>query len=368
MKALRRLCALLVLAAGVACGRAPQDKAKPKPARRAEAGRTLGLGGPDAEETLLRLTDPETITELNLWGRLSLSPAAWRRVGECTGVASLSLAGEAQVGPPGFLELDDEVVRAISHLKGLEELVLKNVRGDLRRLLGSLGRPEKLRSLKIINAWSRVAGLEFNRLHLDGLMNLRLDAVTLDYTVIRSLRGLPQLRSADLSNSSYPDGALDGLRDHPTLNSLMIAHGQSIVGLEDVEAIATCPRLESLILAGTRVVPEALFALRNCRKLRYLWIGRTKLTRALAADLAGHLSLETLGISDAGIEEGALDVLARFEHLRDVTVGSLRVPDWAALAKIRSLETVAVDGDNAPRAMRRFRRARPDVSIVAFGG
>lgn len=114
------------------------------------------------------------------------------------------------------------------------------------------------------------------------LENLRLKETAVTDQGLRELANLPSLELLDLQQTKITDQGIALLAKLP-LESLYLK-GTAITD-QGLQALAGSTRLESLTLMDTAVTEQGIHHLRNCQKLRWIDLTRTKVTSAIWDEL-----------------------------------------------------------------------------------
>jgi internalin A len=261
---------------------------------------------------------------------------------------------------------DDEVLRAASRFRWLEELIveftsvtdagaenlrlLKNLRSlDLGsntitgRPLRHIGEMSEMRELKLKMRRSLVPlrsdDMSFLK-RLTKLDSLKLLDTGLTDTWLVYVEDVKSLRTLELDDMTITTESLHHLRGLTNLTALSL-HWARVTSLEPLRALT---KMTHLSLAYTPVADSALPFLQRLPLLSVLDLRRTNITDAGMVTLSGLSSLRELDLSQTKVTDAGLTHLAGSKSLRSVVVRETEVTDAgiAEFSKANALIAVTV--------------------------
>lgn len=112
---------------------------------------------------------------------------------------------------------------------------------------------------------------------------------------------------------------------------------------DDAEALPKIPHLEEVDLFGSRVTPRCISSLGQIRNLRYLSIGRTKVSTADLARLRHLRSLNELNLTGPNFSERhVVDNLKKLRSLKTLQVVGCNDEQLAKIAELSQLEKLRI--------------------------
>jgi hypothetical protein len=213
------------------------------------------------------------------------------------------------------------------------------------------------------------------------------DAAMAKLAGARRLRRLLVVGANDLT-----DAGLASLADLPALEYLEIHNAPRItdLGLENLGPLLAS--LETLSIQAS-ITDEGMACLRNCRKLKTLALGETRVSDAGLAHLSRLESLETLSMGATGVTDDGLAALRGLKNLKSLSLRSTKVhgPGLAHLEGLVALERLSLartslldegletiarmkalkwltlwESQVSPEAIDRLQAARPTLKIDKF--
>jgi internalin A len=239
------------------------------------------------------------------------------------------------------VEIDDDQLRHVSHVTGLEEI---NLNGT--NILGTgLKYFVKLKSLK---------GLSLNNTHVGD-------------NELAYLSDLPSLKYINLLSTPTGDEGMEHVGKIKSLTGLTLSQGVGNEGLrhlkgltllrwlsvrnqcitdEGLSYLAGLTKMETLYLRNTQISDEGLVYLRKMNQLKSLYLSGTRVTEKGLAHLNGLKNLEHLTLPFAVTDVG-LEYASQLDSLKSLDINGDSITDkgLAKLTEMKSLDGVSVGGE-----------------------
>ncbi|UCC99590.1 MAG: redoxin domain-containing protein, partial [Phycisphaerales bacterium] len=241
------------------------------------------------------------------------------------------------------VEIDDEQLKHISHLTGLQELYMRDA-GILGTGLKYLAKLKSLKRLRVDN--THVGDNELAHLSdLPGLESLNLWLTpTTDAGMVHVGR-ITSLRSLVLGRGVSDEG-LARLKGLTSLRYLLT--GSQAITDEGLRHLADMAEMESLDLRDTQITDAGLAHLKQMKKLKNLILYSTRVTEKGLLHVSAFGNLQNLSLS-FDVADAGLMHLSKLTLLKRVGIDGdlITSKGLAALSEMKSLEEVSVSrGDN----------------------
>jgi hypothetical protein len=242
-----------------------------------------------------------------------------------------------EVGLNGFINNGDKnrfavVGPYLTKLWSLRSLSLwgEELDDNEYRLLGRLTQLEKLRvSQETPMRPQHAAALA----RATSLRELHLDNAKISPEALKELAKLPNMEALDIDCSSY---------DRKTGKTLK----QYQLRDEAAEAIATFPRLRSLMLFATQITDEGMEAIGRLTHLETLVVSSPNITSASFDHVAGMKHLKHLGTWEWKMDDAHLKKLSQFPSLTSLgLVTDLTDKSVIHLSELEQIERLTLNGD-----------------------
>jgi hypothetical protein len=183
---------------------------------------------------------------------------------------------------------------------------------------------------------------------LQELRSLDVRSATIDRSSLEILTTLPNLRGV---------GLLDWLPDAVAIQSLTKLKGLEIFELSEIESGADAlrhldvSRMQLLTLVGSGLHDEVIEHVKSAIELRHLELRRAPLSDRIFASLASCRKLETLIVSDTEVTGVGIEALTACP-LNDLSIERTRFDDTGAecVGKLKSLNLLDVSETNVTAA------------------
>lgn len=137
---------------------------------------------------------------------------------------------------------------------------------------------------------------------------------------LKKLSGVKRLHTLSLENSDVTADGLKHLEAVPSLNELWL-FGCKKLSDEDLTQLPKLPKLQVLILNGTKIRDEGLRELHQLSSLKVLFLYNTRISDAGLKHLKRIPNLTLLDLEHTSVTDDGLAQLADFPKLKRVHVG-----------------------------------------------
>jgi Leucine-rich repeat (LRR) protein len=209
-------------------------------------------------------------------------------------------------------------------------------------------------------------------------------------TGLKHLSDLPKLNRLELEVCQLSE---TGLKNLPTLRLKTVNFVESTVDDRGAWYIGYSPTLEEVHLSKTRITDTGVSYLVRLPSLKYLYLEGTTIGDQCVPDLLKLTKLQLLDLRNTNLSDAGVKKIASLPKLNKLYLGGPLITDSAVMAlKETNLETLSLSGslitDKAleiavamqklknleiyrtavsSEAIRKFKRARPEVLVTGVG-
>jgi len=183
-------------------------------------------------------------------------------------------------------------------------------------------------------------------------------------------KSMPQLDLQYLNFLETSNGEVSGYLLRPELRTEMALPNANL-SESGFESVGKCKRLRWLDVTGSKVSAASITALKDCDRLKQLFLTRCLIDPSAFAAMNQLPVLEELDLTESNVSNRDLATLGRATKLKVLRLAATRVTAAAfpVIARMQHLEVLDLSLTNiTPGAIASLKQARPSLNIVRRSG